>query len=476
MKLFDFVLRVLEKVVQDLAPIAISTVTESAKSYLLSVSQINDTPTWRGSKYVIQKHEAKRAGLHYDFRFEHEGKLLSWASRRLPSKGDRVGMFRQPDHSLDYYDFEGTIESGYGAGKVTIHEKGPCLYRIKDSNIDLYLYPEGKPGFKTWKLLQGNESWMGIEYEHPVPEYYSERKSYKLARIDEDVYNKDWFVTEKYDGSHYLLVIDKNGKASMISRRLSVNNDTVHREQQLIHITSQEFPKKYRNSVIRGEVYHELGASYTSGILLSKPPRAIETQRENGWLQFIPFDVERANGKECKLNIAEKRAWLDELCTLEFVHQPDIIESIEQLQDIMNRGGEGAVAVSLTSDKILKIKKEDTFDCQVIDITEATGKYKGNAIGALIVKEIKSGATTNVGSGFSDAERRWLYNNKEKVIGQVAEITAMEQTRDGALRAPRFKKFHSDSEVSLHLLVDGIGAEDKLSMLYSIKSAAGWRK
>ena len=74
--------------------------------------------------YVIQKHSARK--LHYDLRFEIDGVLRSFA---LPKSPPRIAGLKRlaiavEDHALEYVDFEGDIESGYGKGKVEIYDRG----------------------------------------------------------------------------------------------------------------------------------------------------------------------------------------------------------------------------------------------------------------------------------------------------------------------------------------------------------------
>jgi len=127
-------------------------------------------------RFCVQKHLA--SALHYDFRLEHDGVLLSWAVPKGPSlnPSDKRMAVRTEDHPLAYGDFEGVIPEGYGAGIVLLWDQGTWVCEQDDIDAalkkgELKLRLDGVKLKGSWVLVRtrrqadaGREQWLLIKH------------------------------------------------------------------------------------------------------------------------------------------------------------------------------------------------------------------------------------------------------------------------------------------------------------------------
>ncbi len=121
--------------------------------------------------FVVQKHRASH--LHYDFRIEHEGAMLSWAVPKGPSLDPsvrRLAMQTEP-HPMDYNQFEGVIPEGeYGGGTVMIWDHGTWEPEVPDvakalQKGDLKFRLHGKKLRGSWVLVRTRDrNWLLIKH------------------------------------------------------------------------------------------------------------------------------------------------------------------------------------------------------------------------------------------------------------------------------------------------------------------------
>lgn len=126
--------------------------------------------------FVVQKHHASR--LHYDFRLELDGTLVSWAVPKGPCLDPQVKRMavHVEDHPISYGSFEGTIPPGqYGAGTVIVWDRGEwrpegnARQALAAGKLKFELRGEKLHGHWTLVRMRGNgekqESWLLIK-EH----------------------------------------------------------------------------------------------------------------------------------------------------------------------------------------------------------------------------------------------------------------------------------------------------------------------
>jgi bifunctional non-homologous end joining protein LigD len=295
-------------------------------------------PKKEGGLYIIQKHDATR--LHYDFRLELDGVLLSWAVTRGPSYNtkDRRLAVRTEDHPLDYAAFEGTIPQGnYGGGTVMLWDKGTWVPQddakegLKQGKLALVLSGERLRG--KWALVrmkpreqEKNENWLLIKendefantrehlLEDETTSVVSGRQMEQIAAgpqvwtasredaaglpkfcepmlatlVEYAPEGTDWLFEIKYDGYRALIAAD-GGQVEVYTRS---GLDWTAKFPQVVKAVAA---KKFRGVLIDAEIC-VLDARGRSdfGALVT----ALESQHGN--MTALAFDLLFADGKDLR--------------------------------------------------------------------------------------------------------------------------------------------------------------------------------
>src|SRR5438445_509526 len=144
------------------------------------------------NRFVVQKHWATR--LHYDFRLEMEGVLVSWAIPKGPTlnPAERRLAAHVEDHPVGYFDFEGLIPKGeYGGGTVMVWDWG--TYDLEESTPAESLR-RGEVKFRlNGERLKGRyalvrtRSGRGVDQEYPQLQAITRSVNLKQAVLDGEV-------------------------------------------------------------------------------------------------------------------------------------------------------------------------------------------------------------------------------------------------------------------------------------------------
>ena len=116
--------------------------------------------------FVVQKHQASH--LHYDFRLEWNGVLVSWAVPKGPSLDPSVKRLAMAveDHPLEYGGFEGIIPEGqYGGGTVMVWDRGTWAPEPESEDVNAALR-DGELKF-TLKGSKLKGSWVLVRTKGP---------------------------------------------------------------------------------------------------------------------------------------------------------------------------------------------------------------------------------------------------------------------------------------------------------------------
>jgi bifunctional non-homologous end joining protein LigD len=440
----------------------------------------SDAPAAESPIFVVQRHAAR--SLHYDFRLEKDGVLLSWAvPKGVPLEpGQQHLAVHVEDHPLEYATFEGEIPKGeYGAGTVDIWDTGTYELLEEKKNGGLTVRLHGKKLQGTWALvpahLNGDEkNWLIVrkrDESEPAPTRSARRYLPMLATLAEEVpRGPGWVFEVKWDGYRAIATVRDN-QATLTSRN---GNDLTERFPQV----ARELPRavKTPDCVLDGEIcaLDESGRSSFSAMQQGKPGTPIV---------YYVFDVLEVDGEPLvDLALVERRKRLESLLdrrnkTVRLSETFD--DGVALLEAAKQQGLEGIVAKRLDSRYLqgkrtrdwLKIKTHGEQEFVIAGYTKGTGR-RASSFGSLVLGYYQGGELKyagNVGTGFNSKEIDRLLEKlrplrrdtppfaevpkmpkirKGDVVWVepqlVAEVEFAEWTHDGRLRAPSYKGLRED--------------------------------
>lgn len=266
-----------------------------------------------------------------------------------------------------------------------------------------------------------------------------------------------FILTTKLDGSR-ILIIKENGKVKCFSRQGQLIDGLIDIESELNNIEEDNF-------VIDGELIAE-GDFEDSADMYKETMKRSRIKGNKRGLKVMTYDfiqdindfhkgVDNTPCRARKYNL-KKLIMKYKFSHIEYLQElyigTDTREIATQLRIAQDKNEEG-IMLNLAnspyeckrSKNLLKVKVMQTCDIRCIGIEEGEGKYKGT-LGAIICDY--KGFELRVGSGFSDEQRKFFYENPNDIVGRIIECQFFEETHDKdgnlSLRFPIFKTIRND--------------------------------
>ncbi|MEP6598898.1 MAG: non-homologous end-joining DNA ligase [Actinomycetota bacterium] len=181
-----------------------------------------DRSTTNGNSFVVQEHHA--SALHWDFRLERDGVLVSWAIPKGMPPDPKVNHLavHVEDHPLEYATFEGTIAEGeYGGGEVSLWDHGSYVAE-KWTDREVKVVLSGSKVNGRFALFQtGGKNWMIHRMDAPArPDWQPLPTELRpmLATLGElPTDDEQWAYEMKWDGVRALVRVD-GGRITVNSR------------------------------------------------------------------------------------------------------------------------------------------------------------------------------------------------------------------------------------------------------------------
>lgn len=276
------------------------------------------------------------------------------------------------------------------------------------------------------------------------------------------VEGKTFALTRKIDGGR-IIAIKHDNKVEFFTRAGQRYEGLVDLENEMMFT----FPD---DTVLDGEITLLDPAGLSSKDQYKQTMRITRKDGEKHGVKMLVFDAltyQQWITQDCKDDYVTRRAILEGL-----YFQPDIKRTYFELLPVLYRGddtsmitkyldeltgqGEEGVMINICdapyqfkrTNDLLKVKKMNTLDLEIVGIEEGEGRLAGTC-GAIHVR-YKDGNIVKVGSGFTDWVRNEIWNNQVYYIGKIAEIQYFEETKNDkgglSLRFPIFKDFRDSRD------------------------------
>ncbi|MGH7762956.1 MAG: non-homologous end-joining DNA ligase [Candidatus Dormibacteraceae bacterium] len=433
-------------------------------------------------RFVVQEHHARR--LHWDFRLERDGVLVSWAvPKGVPAdpKKNHLAVHVE-DHPLGYIDFAGQIPAGnYGAGQVSIWDHGTYdTEKWSDREVMVILHGEHVQGRYVLFRTRG-EDWMIHRMDPPQDpgrKAMPDKIEPMTAKLGSAIPTPEtgWGFEFKWDGIRALAFVE-GGRVRLVSR----TGEEIAPRYPEIHAMGRALGSK--EVILDGEVValDEKGRPSFEEIqqrmgLTSESE--IRRKMKVVPVTYMVFDVLWQDGHSLMaLAYTDRRRELERLKLAGACWQTPPYEKgggQAMLEASVKAGLEGVVAKRLDSKyepgrrsgAWVKVKNRNRQELVIAGWLEGEGKRRGYP-GALLLGYYDQGKFVyagKVGTGFTDAMLEKL-NGQLKPLAQerspfdvgsppraahfvkpklVGEFEFVEWTRSGQLRAPAFKGLRVD--------------------------------